>query len=86
MKEFFNNNKHLIDYLPLMLITLLFITETELEKRAVHISCQLAITIITLTVFFVIVINIQNSRTSAFIVALTIWITLIYAKQCFIPK
>ena len=87
MKELMNKCKGYLDYLPLMLITLLFIAETELEHHAVHMSCQIAITIITLSIFFIVVINIKDSKVLGFTVALTVWIILIYIKnRCLLKK
>lgn len=86
MKEFIDKHKKILDYLPLMLLTLLFITEAELEKHAVHLSCQMVITIVCMVVFFIIAINIKNSRVLAFTIALFFWVVLIYAKNVYIPK
>lgn len=86
MKEFVEKYKGYLDYLPIMLLTLLFIAEAELEHHAVHLSCQMAITIITLSIFFLIVLNVENAKTLAFIIALTFWIVLTYCKSKLIIK
>ena len=84
MLEFIRKYRSILDYLPMLLVTLLFVAETELEKHAVNTSCQVAITIVTLVVFYVLILKWKNTRIFAFLVAMTIWVILIYVKKQYV--
>ena len=80
----FQKYKSYLDYIPIAIIALLFITETELETHAVNMSCQLCTTIIAVVVFYTICFNFKNAKNIALAVAITIWIVLVYAKNNYI--
>ena len=82
--SYFQKYKNYLDYFPIVLITILFIAETEIEKHALHTSCQIAITIVTLIVFYILVIRYENTRLFSVIVAGIIWAILIYIKKKYI--
>lgn len=84
MLEVFKKYKNILDYLPVVLITLLFVAEAEFEKHAVNTSCQISITIITLAIFYILVIRYKNTKFLALLVSLFIWIILIYIKKIYI--
>lgn len=69
------------DYFPIVLIALLFVSETKLEEHAFHISCKLAITIACLSIFFLLVLKYENGKPIAFVVALMAWVLLITLKK-----
>lgn len=77
--------KSLFEYLPLALVGLLFITEAELEKHALNTSCQIAITIIVLIVFFSIALRFKN-RVIAFCIAIILWVLMVHIKKTIILK
>lgn len=86
MFEIFQKYKSILDYLPLVLVTVLFATESELEKHALNTSCQIATTIITLTIFYILVIQYKNDKIIALLVSLVIWFILIYIKKKYVPN
>jgi hypothetical protein len=83
MIHLYNKCKYYLDYFPLILITLFFLTETEIEKHALHTSYQIAITIITLTIFYIVTFRLKNNKL-AFFLALFTWIILTIVKKKYI--
>jgi len=81
----FKKYRQYIEFFPIVLIGLLFITEAEMEKSALNMSCQLTITIVTVLMFFLIVMKFPRSKGVAFIVALVLWIVLVYVKKQYVP-
>lgn len=69
------------DYIPIALITLLFITETDLERHAMHKSCNLCINIISIVCFYCILLHFEKSKHIAFISSIIIWAVLFYIKE-----
>lgn len=86
MFKLFQKYKNIFDYLPILLVTMLFVTETELEKHAVNISCQMCITIVTLVIFYILIFRYNNTKTISLIVAIIIWLILVYIKKKYIPN
>ena len=80
-----DNLKKLTDYVPLVLITLLFVAETELQDHALNISVQIALTIFIIIVFFT-VLHQCNSKKIAITISFVLWIILVYIKNIYIPK
>lgn len=85
MFEYFKTYKNLLDYLPLVLVTVLFAAEAEMETHALNTSCQVAITIVTLVIFYLMVIKFRNTKLFSLVVATLIWGILIYVKKKYIP-
>jgi intracellular septation protein A len=85
MFEYFKTCKNFLDYLPLVLVTILFVAEAEMEKHALHTSCQMVITITTLVIFYLMVMKFKNTKLLSLIVAVIVWITLVYIKKKYIP-
>jgi len=83
MIHLYNKCKYYLDYFPLILITLFFLTETEIEKHALHTSYQISITIITLTIFYIVTFRLKNNKL-AFFLALFTWVILIIVKKKYI--
>jgi hypothetical protein len=71
------------DYIPMVLISLLFIAEKELSNHALNVSLQLALTIFIIIVFFTILYQCQSKK-MAIIVSFIVWIFLIYIKGVYI--
>ena len=80
MIHLYNKCKYYLDYFPVILITLFFLTETEIEKHVLHTCYQIAITIITLTIFYIVTFHKKNNKL-AFVLALFTWIILIFIKK-----
>ena len=83
MLHLYNKCKYYLDYFPIILITLFFLTESEIEKHALFTSYQIAITIITLTTFYIVAFRMKSNKLSFFI-ALVVWIILIIIKKKYI--
>lgn len=79
--DIFNKSKNFLEYLPIFLIALLLITEQELEKHAVKISCQVASMTITACIFFIIVLRFKGQRAIAFIICIIVWAILVCLKE-----
>lgn len=69
----------IIEFLPIMLFSLLFIVDSNIEKHIVKYSLQIGITIISITLFFLLLLK-TNSKTLAFIFAAVVWIGLAFLK------
>ena len=77
----FSDCKKYYDYIPITLLGLLFITETDIERHAIHTSCNLCINIISIVCFYCICLHFEQSKIVAFITSIIIWMTLFYIKQ-----
>jgi hypothetical protein len=74
--------KKYYDYIPITLIALLFIAEeSDMHHHAIHNSCQICINIISIVVFYCIILHYEKSKVLAFVISLIIWIVLIYIKD-----
>jgi hypothetical protein len=78
--------KRYFDYLPVILLTLLFATETELEKHAIFFSCQICIVLLTTILFFLLTLKFGSERKTAFAVSFVLWIILMYYKRTYTEK
>lgn len=70
----------------MLLLTLLFVAEAELETRAVNTICQMCIMILSVSIFFIISIHVKNSKIIAFFIAVVLWLVLVHAKNRYLPK
>ena len=86
MFELFKKCKNILDYLPLVLVTVLFVAESELEKHALVTSCQIAITVVTLSIFYILIIRYKNSKFFAVFVSIVLWFILVCIKKKYIPN
>lgn len=82
MKEFLFEKKKLLDYLPFILVPLLFIADEEMEHHAFKTSFQFGIVITTSIIFFIIFFRFR-SKAIAFSCALVLWMILQYVKSKF---
>lgn len=82
MKDFILSKKKFLDYLPFILIPLIFITDEEMEKHALRTSFQLGIVVLTLIIFFLIFFRFR-SKAVAFLVAVGLWGFLQFQKNKF---
>jgi hypothetical protein len=76
--------KNLFDYIPLLFLTLFFVTDAEMEKHAVHTTFQMIIRISCLFVFYIMIIYYKHPKSIALIIAILLWIILTYTKQKYI--
>lgn len=86
MYESFKKYKAILDYLPLLLVGLFFVAEHELEKHAIHTSCQIMATAVVMIIFYLFMIRFKCSRYVALFLAGIIWIIFIYIKKTYLPK
>lgn len=71
------------DYIPLMLIAILFMAENEIKNHTVQSSCQLVISLLTLLIFFLVAIKFKSGKYYGFITAFLLWVILVYLKNCY---
>lgn len=81
MIGFFKNYRKYTEFLPIILIGLLFVSEAEMEKNALNMSCQMTITIVTVLIFFLIALKYPKAKMIAFFIALVLWIVLVCIKK-----
>lgn len=73
------------EYIPIFLIGILFIAEADIEKHAVLTSYQIAIMIITLTLFYLLLFKFGKRHIAA-LLSIGLWIGLVYIKHRLIPS
>jgi hypothetical protein len=88
IKNTLNKFKPLFEFIPMFLITILFISENEIEKHVINTSCQLMISLITILILYLMIRNISNNTYKIFAFVLTgiVWVVLVYVKKNYIPK
>lgn len=86
MFEVFTKYKKYTDYIPMILIAVLFMAENEIENHTFHSTCNMFIGALTLFIFFVIGLKLKSGKMYGFLFALIIWVTLVYLKNCYFPR
>ena len=81
-----NNIRRYAENLPIFLIALLFIAQSELKRHAVRTSCNLATTLTCNVIFYVIFFKYPNSRYTAFAAALFVWFISVYVKTTYLES
>ena len=70
------------EYIPLFLLGLIFISETEINKHAVIMSCNMLIYIVALIIFFIMIIEFKYKKSTAIYIVLILWCVMVYYKKC----
>lgn len=84
MSGFYSKYKNYLEYVPIALITLFFVTEAEIDHKTTSISYQVAITVITALLYYIMVVKYKVHRSIAFLIAATTWVTFVYLKRAFL--
>ena len=84
--DYFKSYTRFGEYIPAILIGVLFVAEEQLRVHALHISCQLAIAIICAVLFFTILFYCRVRKYTAFAITLVLWVTLVYLKNTYMPS
>ncbi len=84
MIDYFNKYKSYIDYIPLVLVGLIFLSESDLEKHAFKTGCQICITVACLTIFYICSLNFTNGKVVGLCLAAVLWLILIYLKRSYL--
>lgn len=69
----------------MLLLAFLFAAEHEMELHAVGTTCQLAISLIVIIIFFIFALNVKNGKIIGLAVAIPVWALLIYLKKKYVP-
>lgn len=77
-------NKFYADYVPIALLLLLVVSDTDMEIHAISISYQIAMTIVAILLFFGLTLKYKYDKFVAFLIACLFWIIFIYIKHNFI--
>lgn len=80
----FSRCKECIEFLPLALIMILFLSEKEYENHAVRLSWQMAGMAVTLIFFFLLILYFEINKVTSFILAMFLWILLVVIKRKYI--
>jgi len=86
MLNFIKTHKHKLEYIPLILISLLLVAEEELEHRTFHISCNLVFAFITIIIFSILVFKIKCKKYIAIALCIVVYFLLIHCKNLHFPK
>lgn len=78
--------RSVMDYIPIILVTLLFISEKELEIHALNMSCQTIISLIAIGIFFITAIKFKKPKVFAFVIAVIFWIMLVCLRKNIFPQ
>ena len=85
MKDLFNYCSKLSEVIPIVLISLLFVSEinihTHIKNVAFWMSCQFIIVLTMLGIFFLLVGCLGYSKHFTLIICLIIWFLFIYVRQ-----
>jgi uncharacterized membrane protein YecN with MAPEG domain len=84
--RFFKRYTRMGEYIPVILVGLLFVAEEQLRVHALHISCQLAITIVCAVLFFTVLFYCGTHKYTAFAITLFLWVILVYLKNTYMPS
>lgn len=80
------NKIKILDYVPIILITLLFISENEMKTHAINMSVQTIIGLIALGIFFMMSIKFKQPRFLCFIFAGIVWLSLVIIRKSYLPQ
>lgn len=83
MYDTIKNVRNYTEYIPIMLLGILFIAEEEIERHAINISYQMAISAATAVVFFVLFMRFKLGKRTCFLLATLMWLMLIYVKRVY---
>jgi hypothetical protein len=78
--------KRNIEYIPIILLSLLFIADKDIEIHALNLSCQTIITIVILGIFFMLVLQFGRGKVTSFLIAAVAWVVLVNMKKTYIPQ
>jgi hypothetical protein len=70
-----------IEYIPVILLAMLFVADSDLDNHAIRLSWQLLITVTMVILFFVLIWQGICTKTVAILVVSIIWIILVYMKR-----
>jgi uncharacterized membrane protein YecN with MAPEG domain len=80
----FTKIRNYIEYIPIFLIVLLFVTEHECKNHIKTYFCSLMATIIALILMYILLIYVKMNKKVAFAIITLLWIVLIYSKKNFL--
>lgn len=83
MLHFYNKYKNHIEYIPFLLLSLIFLSHDDLHKHAIQNSFQIITVIITFVIFYFVFYK-TNIKILALLIALIIWIIMIYLKKNYV--
>jgi Ca2+/Na+ antiporter len=78
--------KSKLEYIPIVLLSLLFIADKDAEIHALNVSCQVIITIVILGIFFMLMLQFGRGKIVSFLIAATAWVVLTNAKKSYFPQ
>jgi hypothetical protein len=80
-------DKVVSDYhIPVIILSLLLISETELEKHGLNMCCQFCITITAVILFYVLVLSFKCSKNTAGCIAIMFCILAVYFKNSYVIR
>lgn len=85
-RPFFKKCRNYLEYFPLILITLLFVAETEMNNRLISTTWNIALMLIVIIILYLFLIILKVKKAVAFLVCILLWIVLIYVKRCKLPQ
>jgi hypothetical protein len=74
------------DYIPFLIIPFVIIADDELEKHAFKVSCNLAITILIYSSFFITCVYFKCSKYIAVIIATLLFFFLTFLKRKYLTN
>lgn len=84
IQHFFKKFQPYFEYLPLMLIPLILISEDQVNHQAVSVSCKMSIIILTTMLFFLLIMKFRVPRHIAFMSVIILWIVFVHLKKTYI--
>lgn len=81
MLTFFNNIKPHFEYLPLLLLPLLLISEEQIHGHALITSLKLSITVFLYALFFILCCHYNCNKMSAIIIIVILYILMTFFRK-----
>ena len=73
--------KNIWEYIPLMIITVFFVAETDISKSLFSKTCNILFMLILFIFLYISIVLFKIKRIYVGIIAIALWVIFIYAKR-----
>lgn len=80
----FHIYKKFAEYIPVGLLSLILLSDSDLEKHSLNVCCQFSITITSIVLFYIVVLRYEKSKLTAFLWAMFFCVIAVFLKNRFI--
>jgi len=79
---FFSKLSGMWDYVPFMLVTLMFVAEAEMGNHLAKTGWKVGLTMLIIVLLYICIVVFKLQRAVVFIIAAVLWVIFIYVKRC----